>query len=325
MLYTERVSKGASFFSGLCLFVIAGFALPDPVFGERKPMLNLAEAAEGEGTKYIAAEEGQMFETMVLYRRRHQGAGDSSEIWLVDVPDTTVYAGGYTITRKVNIVVESEVAYDSIRADYLYSYVLHSLERSYTNANDFELAFDPGLPFSHFVAPQTRPNSWLAWAREKDTNPEHWERVGRPLRWFGVLRPGHRVEGFSFRSPVLPSVIHCWSSWFIPDVRSLFLGGKTLGPAVPPDPFEPRAFLKRLSFIVDESLSEGWIEDEGVAKDLRERLQAAQNAVERRDNEDLRSTLEGLLNKVENEKDHSLLSEVYGLLRHNVRYWLEQL
>lgn len=309
----------------LCVFLAVLIVLPHSAFGKRRPLLNLIEAPEGEGRRYVAAEEGQFFRTSVLYIRQGQGRKDTTEIWLVEVPDETSYVHGYMSTRNVNVIVEAGVTFDSTRKDYQYHYTLHNLEGSPQGAGPFEVAFDPSLPFSDFTAPQTKPNPWWAWGRQKEIDPEYWERAGRSLRWWGTLRLGESLGGFSFRSPVLPGIVHCWSSWYIPDVRGYLLGGNTLGPVALPDPLDPQKFVERLNAIVDESLSEGWIEDKKVAHDLKRKLESAREAVESGDKERLESVLRAVLRKVEEEKDGSLLSEAYALLKYNVRYWLDQL
>ncbi|TET81091.1 hypothetical protein E3J38_04530 [candidate division TA06 bacterium] len=309
----------------LCVFLAVFIVLPRSGFCKRRPLLNLIEAPEGEGRRYVAAQEGQFFRTSVLYIRQGQGRKDTTEIWFVEVPDETSYVHGYMLTRNVNVIVEAAVTFDSTTKDYRYRYTLQNLEGSPREAGVFEVAFDPSLPFSDFVAPQTSRHPWQAWARWKQTNPEFWERSGRPLRWHGTLTLGESLGGFSYRSPVLPGIVHCWSNCFIPDGRSFFLRGNTPGPVASPDPFDPQKFLERLSAIIDESLKEGWIEDENVAEDLKKRLESAREAIESGNEKRLKSILSALPEKVEEEKDRSLLSEAYGLLKYNIQYWLDQL
>jgi len=255
--------------------------------------------------------------------------GYEEEVWLVETEDGTLYIdvpeGRRMITLGVNVIVQAEVTFDLTKGDYRYHYALHNLKTSPREASDFEVVFDPSLPFSDFTAPQTKPNPWDAWGREKEINPESWERAGRPLRWWGTLSMGESLGGFSFRSPVLPGIVHCWSRVVIPHSGGVFLEGRTLGPIAPPEEFESQKFLERLSSIIDESLAEGWIEDKKVAQDLKKRLESARQAIESRDKKRLESTLKDLLKKVEQEKDRSLLSEAYALLKYNVQYWLDQL
>ena len=303
----------------LCLFLAVFIALPHSVSGKRKPLLGLIEAPKGEGKRYVTAEEGQMF--------RGSG-GYEDEVWLTEAEDKTLYIevpeGRRMITLGVNVIVQAEVTFDLTKGDYRYHYALHNLKTSPGEASDFEVVFDPSLPFSDFTAPQTKPNPWDAWGRWKEEYPEFWERSERPLRWSGTLSMGESLGGFSFRSPVLPGIVHCWSSVMIPHSGGVFLGGKTLGPVASPDPFDSQKFLERLSSIIDESLKEGWIEDGNVAQNLKKRLESARGTVESGDKKRLESALRDLLKKVE-EKDGSLLSEAYALLKYNVQYWLDQL
>ena len=310
----------------LCVFLAVFIVLPHSGFAKRRPLRTLIEAAKGQGTRYVAAEEGQMFQVTVLYLRRGQGREDTADIWLVEVTDDTSYAQGYMLTRNVNVIAQAEVILDSTRKDYLYKYTLRNLKGSFQGAHNFEVAFDPGLPFSDFTAPQTKSNRWSAWGQWKENNPESWERMGRPLRWWGELRPDRPLPGFSFRSPILPGIVHCWSGVVILHSNDLvLLQGQTTGPVAPPDPFDPQEFLERLGTIINASLSEGWNEDESVAQDLKKRLESARDAYGSGDNKRLESILRALLKKVEEEKDRSLLSEAYGLLKYNVQYWLDQL
>ena len=310
----------------LCVFLAVFIVLPYSGFAKRRPLRTLIEAAKGQGTRYVAAEEGQMFQVTVLYLRRGQGREDTADIWLVEVTDDTSYAQGYMLTRNVNVIAQAEVTLDSTRKDYLYQYTLHKLKGSFRGARGFEVAFDPGLPFSDFTAPQTKPNPWSAWGQWKEKNPESWERMGRPLRWWGRLRPDRPLPGFSFRSPILPGIVHCWSGVVILHSNDLvLLQGQTTGPVAPPDPFDPQEFLERLSSIIDESFWEGWIEDKRLAEDLKKRLESAREAIESGNEKRLKSILRALLTKVEEEKDRSLLSEAYALLKYNIQYWLDQL
>ena len=310
----------------VCIFLVMCFVLPHSGFGKRRPLRTLIEAAKGQGTRYVAAEEGHMFRVFVHYLRQGQGREDTADIWLVEVPDDTSYAQGYMLTRNVNVIAQAEVTLDSTRKDYLYKYTLHNLKGSFQGAHDFEVAFDASLPFSDFTAPQTKPNRWSAWGQWKEKNPESWKRMGRPLRWWGELRPDRPLPGFSFRSPILPGIVHCWSRVVIKHGSDLvFLQAQTTGPVAPPDPFDSGKFVERLGTIFDESLSEGWVEDESVAEDLKKKLESAREAVESGDKKRLESILRALLKKVEEEKDRSLLSEAYALLKYNVQYWLERL
>jgi len=302
--------------------------LPHSGFGKRRPLCTLTEAPKGEGKRYIPSEEGQMFRGTILEGKRIGLREDTTEIWLVETSDESSYVdlatGRQMVTRNVNLVVEAQVTFDSTRKDYWYEYILHSLKGSPREVRDFEVVFDPSLPFSDFTAPKTKPNPWIAWAWRRERNPEYWERAGRPLRWYGFLTFGESLAGFSFRSPILPGIVHCWSMVIIPHARLVFLGGNTLGPVAPPDTFDPQKFLGRLSSMIDESLKEGWIEDGNVVQDLEKGLESARGAVKSGDEKQLESTLRDLLEKVEKEKGRSLLSEAYALLKYNVQYWLDQ-
>jgi len=309
--------------------VVLVAVLPCCVDAMRRPLRTLAETTKGDGTKYTSADEGQLFSGRVRNIRQGQGRGDTGEIWLTEVPDETSYVygpeGEQLVTRNVNLVVEASVTFDSIEGEYEYGYTLYNPRSSPRGAQDFEIAFDPGLPFSSFQAPQARPYHWSAWARRKDTNPESWRRDGRPTRWSGEMSVAESLDGFSFRSLVLPGVCHCWSRVIIFDVESFFLGGNTVGPVAPPDTFDVGKFLERLKNIIDMSLTEGWIESEKVAQDLREKLELAQKAVNNEDLAELKSTLEQMLREIEGQRNRSLLSESFGLLKYNIQYWLNQL
>jgi hypothetical protein len=313
----------------LCLPIALLILLPDPGFGKRRPLVALFEApTKGEGKRYVPSHEGQMVRGTVLEGWRIGQRKDTTEIWLVERKDDTVSAEGpqgrFVFNINVNVVVQAEVTFDSTRGDYLYCYTLHSLKTSPTEADNFEVVFDPDLPFSDFAAPQTKPNRWAAWAQEKESNPEEWKQSGQPLRWYGGISPGESVGGFSFRSPVLPGVVHCWSDVVTPDLGwgGYFLGGSTLGPVGPSKEFHPEQFSKKIASIIDESVSEGWIEDESFAVDLKKTLGTS---IESGNENRIESTLLELLKKVEEEKDHSLLSEAYALLKYNMQYMLEQL
>lgn len=309
----------------LCVFLALSIVLPYSGFGERRPLLNLIEAADGEGKRYLIAEEGRILRGVVLEGKRIGLREDTTDIWLAEIPDETLHVelkeGIWKMTLSVNVIVEAEVTFDSEKGDYRYHYTLHNSKTSPREATDFEVVFDRDLSVYDFA------NVWRSEGWVKEHNRKSWELTGRPALgfWRGILRRDESVEGFSYRSRVLPGIVDCWSLVVTPHSGGFFLKGRTLGPVVPSTKFNPDQFLEQLTFMINESLKEGWIEAESLAEDLKKGLESARQAYWSGDNKRLESILRALVKKVEEEKDGSLLSEAYALLKYNVQYWLDQL
>lgn len=178
------------------------------------------------------------------------------------------------------------------------------------------------------------------------------------------IRPNTTVVGFEIRSPGLPMVGRYWvAAWEVipeeegqydPATAGIFathLCRTTIGPADPPSPFVPLAFLDTLITYKHQAVTLGWIVDrkedkdeedeekgDGVVAKLDKRLSKAQSAIIKGDSVKARDELKKFVKKVEDlfketeehEKEQrkekvTFTSEAYALLKYNAEYLIDRL
>ncbi|MFQ5906276.1 MAG: hypothetical protein ACE5JA_06855 [bacterium] len=252
--------------------------------------------------------------------------------------------GGFEPPVRMEIVVAARSHFDMKNGDFKYDYVLHGKKRNLQDLGGFVPQVDQRkVPVLDVAEPSKWMHDWNDDFAKSTPKRSYWRFWSRPYaEWKkGEIPPSESIEGFSIRSPGLPAILECQILvWRKNPVTYLtmkhhthssvqegcrILTGKTIGPVAPPEEFDPGQFVGELALMIDQSLTEGWVEDKNVAQDLRNRLGSARQAAETEDQRRLKSTLVELLSKVEKEKDRSLLSEAYALIKYNVQYWLDQL
>lgn len=186
---------------------------------------------------------------------------------------------------------------------------------------------------------------------------------------FDIL-PDSLQSGFSFHSSSVPGIITHYLEGYAPppniekvDLDSLGrvfgyddltpygpgIVGKTVGPVLPPEPFIATAFLDTLLSYTRQSAELGWLgkerdddcdedeqPDDGLIRNLEQRLTKAKRELMREDSVKARRELEKLVKKVERIWKRSqeeanrgrkgpMTSEAYALLKYNTEYLIERL
>jgi len=204
--------------------------------------------------------------------------------------------------------------------------------------------------------------------------------ANRYLNWYSenALHPGDSMN-FSFCSKGLPSINLFYAESFAPpftdsDVDSLQKAGVTserifpewkensfkgftISPGIPDSPFVAFSFLDTLLSYARQSAELGWLgrgrdddcdndekPEEGIVRNIEQRLGKAKKLLERRDSVLARRELEKLVDKVERlwkrsqdvdkkdkrnrweKKDKVVMtSETYALLKYNLEYMIDRL
>lgn len=76
---------------------------------------------------------------------------------------------------------------------------------------------------------------------------------------------------------------------------------------------------------VDESYQNGWVDNQGIANSLNQKLENAKKQLEKGKTKQAVNILNAFINEVEAQKDKHLTSEVYVLLKYNAEYLIQRL
>jgi len=191
--------------------------------------------------------------------------------------------------------------------------------------------------------------------------PIDWEKVFFPnapvvVRWLApidhkthhfkdLLAPGIYRGGFSFSSNFPPGIVIFYSEGWAPapefgvdeeatgdipgytDLTPYGPGvvGKTIGPVLPPSPFDPVGFLDTLTSYTTRSLSLGWIKDQATADKYTGYFASAKTSLQQNNIAAARTGLQQVLQAVNADSTSNITSEAYALLRYNTEYLLGQL
>jgi len=247
----------------------------------------------------------------------------------------------YEPATKLDPVIAAGVEYDGKADRFRYSYGLSNLPTSRQKLT--HLYLELRAPIQEVKAPDATWHSkpFTDFLREKFKVEGGWVWSQVMQGRIGLL-PGEKAVGLSYLSSGLPAVVRCYAQphpilvgigeelpeelhaaihremWTIPY-------GVTVGPALPPQPFEPASFARRIIGMVDVSLQEGWIESPTVAQEIRTLLGNAVAALQRQDITQAASIVRTLLQRVEQENERTLLSEAYALLKFNLEFLQKQL
>ena len=227
--------------------------------------------------------------------------------------------------------------------------------------------YDYMLELKAMVKPTSSPQDWRIWNLDYDTI--------QVATWFSEdsvadIDAGEVLVGFSLESAGLPKINRCWiRAWetvkgregqYDPATASIFktsLQETTLGPADPPSPFIHLDFVDTLLSYTRQSAALGWLgkerdndcddderPDNGVVRNIEQRLQKAKRELTKGDSVQARKELEKLVQKVERiwkrseaeekkqrrdrweKRDKVIMtSEAYALLKYNTEYLIERL
>jgi hypothetical protein len=99
----------------------------------------------------------------------------------------------------------------------------------------------------------------------------------------------------------------------------------TVGPTAPPANFIPENFLQTVISYKEQAIKQGWIKDQGIGISLDAKLNAAQAALARGDNNTAANVLNALLNEVAAQAGKQLSSEAVALLKFNTQYLISKI
>ncbi len=246
----------------------------------------------------------------------------------------------YEPATKLDVVVEARVEFDEEERLFRYAYSLWNLESSGQKLQSFYLEThaslnnvespDPGWysrGFTDYLRKQFRADGGWSWS---DTEQG---RLG--------MSPGQKVQGFSFLSRGLPSVVKCYVRHYasqkgvgeeLPEELHAAIdrvawevpSGPTVGPMTPPERIQSATFLDRMTEMVDVSLQQGWITSAEFGREVQQSLREAREAFQSGNREAAQTLLRRLLARVEQEKKRLLLSEAYALLKFNLQFAVER-
>jgi hypothetical protein len=248
-----------------------------------------------------------------------------------------LWAQEFETGNKINIKVNVNVTGEIFRL-IKYNYDVLSLPESQQNVNDFRVIFKfkpdsilERYKMSEWWGPYVLDNdtlSWIGWGASDNAN----------------IKPNNSLSGFGFLTRYLPGITDYYAEGdhpipsfeygmapdFIPGYDDLTpygpgIVGKTVGPVLTPDPFIALAFLDTLASYKHQALDLGWIDNQGIATSLDQKLENIKKQLEKGKTKQAINMLNAFLNEVEAQKDKHLTSEAYALLKYNAEYLIQRL
>jgi hypothetical protein len=101
--------------------------------------------------------------------------------------------------------------------------------------------------------------------------------------------------------------------------------GRTVGPVLPPDPFDPVRFLDTLLSYTTQCKMLGWISEQTTADKYLGHFNSVKVSLQESNVTAARNTLKLVLEDVNVDSSSTLTSEAYALLRYNTEYLLDHL
>ena len=189
----------------------------------------------------------------------------------------------------------------------------------------------------------------------KDWRPAFFKDEPQMIKWLAEiddeedayinpLKPGKSLNGFAITSNSLPGLITYYAEGdhpipsfpegmatdSIPGYSDLTpygpgIVGVTVGPVLSPTPIFVNNCLDTLISYKHQALALKWIDNEGIANSLDQKLENAKSKLQDGDSLAARNMLKAFVNEVEAQKDKHLTSEAYALLKINAEYLIERL
>jgi hypothetical protein len=241
--------------------------------------------------------------------------------------------------NKINFVVEAAVRDAGVKGLKEYVYSLSSLSTSQQNVWRFWVITRDTAS----IQTPTRPPGWFKVIVDiNKVKPELTVDWGTPSA-LGV-KPGGPTMALSFSSRSLPGTCAYYAEGYapppsfepgnapdsIPGYTNLTpygpgVVGKTIGPVLPPDPFDPAGFLGTLLSYTTQSKTLGWIAEQTTVEKYLGYFNSVKASLQDSNFTAARNTLKLVLEDVNVDSTSALTSEAYALLRFNTEYLLSQL
>ena len=219
-----------------------------------------------------------------------------------------------------------------------YQYQIHCLESSKQDIWAIRVQLQGNCMIRHDA-----PLNWFSFRSDSNRYAGGRSYIGwGPDDFDRFIWAGTRMEGFQIITDGLPFIAdYHVSSYFPPphiefgEEEPVIIGsmnmyenskkGKTIGPACPPSPFFPAAFLDTLVSYTRQSGGLGWIADQQTSEKYETHFHSAQTSLQEDRLDDTRQTLYQVLQEAQTDSGAALTSEAYALLCYNTVYLLSQL
>lgn len=170
----------------------------------------------------------------------------------------------------------------------------------------------------------------------------HWRPASGPsfIRWtnlylFGdrnFIAPGETDSTFTVEREGIVRITkyyvqgHNGDEFSGSEILTNSVSGVTVGPADPPDPFVPTAFLDTLISYKHQAFALGWIADDGIVTSLDQKLDAARPAIIN-DRPSAKQILQAFVLELDGliTQSGKITSEAYALLKFNAEYLISKL
>ncbi len=255
----------------------------------------------------------------------------------------SLFTGYFVPGNRVIPNVEAQVVFDRTRSLYVYRYVVGNTVEARYKLSEF------GLQSNAEVVKTIQPDKrWTFWSHKR-RELLFWSYTGAFMEDTGIAA-GSTVEAFILWSPYLPAIISGYASntdsEFFPDLDEgintlgelaefiytlkdsmALVSFETLGPGIPPLPFDPTRILERLQESVKMAVKLGWISDRVLGDHIDQQLAASRGFLQSGDQQQAMHMLQRLQTELDNEKrDGQRISRAAQyVLSLNINYLVEHL
>jgi hypothetical protein len=249
----------------------------------------------------------------------------------------------YDSTNKVKPVIHASVELNSSTGSYTYSYQVTN------QAGALQMIDDILVKHTAPVSEATSPPPQSEWHSSEYEGKSSWGWAKTKGAVHGIPA-GQTASGFSFKSKGVPAIVDVgftgkrrvefsgpsddddslevqtsfekvfqnlktqYSDKFVNVVKK-----KTIGPINPPATINAANAIQNLIALVNQSRSQGWIDNDGIANNLLAKLNTAFSKVTS-DPKTVKNVLNAFLNDVQAQNGKHISSEAYALLYFNGQY-----
>lgn len=253
--------------------------------------------------------------------------------------DGSTQVVSYNPPTKIFPRITCEVTNSTSESSFYYQYVVENLATSKQSLRVFMVSFGE-------VA-ETRGGSSGNWMSKRKMEMKNG-KLRQSSLWMWTdrsgLRPSSVQDGFVLISSGLPGINNAYcqggtNTLAYPDkgpnidikkqlvYMNTFprnvVAAPTISPTSPPESAE--IFLDTLISYKHQALALKWIDNEGIANSLDQKLENAKAKLVSGDSVAARNILEAFVSEVEAQKDKHLTSEAYALLKFNAEYLINRL
>ncbi len=235
--------------------------------------------------------------------------------------------GGSLPKNKADVVVKATVTRDT-DGSLLFSYVVENKPTSLQKLEVFVVVRWTNDIVMHSTRVEWEFDLWKTQPALFGWNDSFKSRL---------IAPDEIEHNFRFKTRALPRIatyyIEGWNGASgLSDIFTNSVQGKTLGPADPPNPFVPVAFIDTLISYTRQAFALRWIKNRDIVQDLNAELNDAKRQLRRNNKTEAKSILRDFIDEVkdlweeeEDQRRKPLTSEAYALLKFNVEYLISKL